>query len=107
MVPLRRRCHEAASGRRPIAMDVARTPAGRTLAGTSTAHGGSVRWPGDGCHHRAMTTLRLTADRLIDGTGEPTLEGGVAVLVEDDRIVAAGPDASVPSPESARRLAFP
>lgn len=55
----------------------------------------------------AGSLLRLTADRLVDGTGTPALEGGVAVLVDGDRIVAAGPDAAVPSPEGARHRAFP
>jgi len=54
-----------------------------------------------------MARLRISADRLLDGTGAAALEGGVAVLVEDDRIVAAGPEAAVPAPEDARRRAFP
>ncbi len=54
-----------------------------------------------------MARLRISADRLLDGSGSATLEGGVAVLVEDGRIVAAGPEAAVPAPEDARRRAFP
>ncbi len=54
-----------------------------------------------------MSTLRLSADRLVDGTGGSPIEGGVAVLIEDGRIVAVGPDGSVPSPEGGRRRDFP
>ena len=42
----------------------------------------------------------LTADRLIDGTGSPTLERG-AVLLEGDRIAAVGTEESVVPPEGA------
>ena len=48
-----------------------------------------------------MDRLRISANRLLDGTGRAALEGGVAVLVEDGRIVAAGPD----STESAHLVA--
>ncbi|MFN8622906.1 MAG: amidohydrolase family protein [Chloroflexota bacterium] len=54
-----------------------------------------------------MAFLRLTADRLLDGGGDPATVGGVAVLIEGERIVAAGPAASVPSPEGARHRAYP
>lgn len=54
-----------------------------------------------------MDRLRISADRLLDGTGRAALEGGVAVLVEDGRIVAAGPEAAVPAPEDARRRTYP
>ena len=42
----------------------------------------------------------IRAARLIDGTGAPTVERG-AVLVEGDRISAAGPEESVVPPEGA------
>ena len=51
--------------------------------------------------------LRISADRLVDGTSAAALEGGVAVLVMDDRIAAAGPEATVPVPEGARIRHFP
>ena len=42
----------------------------------------------------------LTADRLIDGTGSPTLERG-AILLEGDRIAAVGTEEAVIPPEGA------
>lgn len=56
-----------------------------------------------------METLRLTAARIVDGDGSPALApaGGVAVLVEDGRIAACGPAATVPAPAHARAIDFP
>ena len=54
-----------------------------------------------------MERLRISAQRLVDGRGGPALDGGVAVLVEDGRIVAAGPESAVPTPEDARLRSYP
>lgn len=54
-----------------------------------------------------MEMERIAAERLFDGTGAPALTGGVAVLIADGRIVAAGPEAAVPSPEDARHRSYP
>jgi imidazolonepropionase-like amidohydrolase len=55
-----------------------------------------------------MTTesLWVQADLLIDGTGHPPIVGG-AVLVENSRVVAVGPQAAVPKPEMATAITFP
>ena len=55
------------------------------------------------------STTRLTVGRLIDGTGAAAAagDGGQAILIEGDRIVAVGPDASIPRPEHARLINLP
>ena len=50
--------------------------------------------------------LRLSVGRLIDGTSRPPL-GEAALLIEGPKIVAIGPEATVPRPEAARTLDFP
>ena len=52
-----------------------------------------------------MSALRIHVGKLVDGTGAAPLEDA-AVLIDGERIVALGPDASVPSPDSAERLDF-
>lgn len=50
--------------------------------------------------------LAMMADRVIDGTGQPPIDGGV-ILVEDDRIVAVGSEADVSIPDGAERVDLP
>ena len=50
--------------------------------------------------------LRLSVDRLVDGTDHPT-QTGAALLIEGDRLAAIGPDDAIPRPEDALSLAFP
>ena len=45
--------------------------------------------------------LLLAADRLLDGTGGPAIEGGAAVLVDRGRVSAAGRASDVVAPEGA------
>ena len=49
----------------------------------------------------AQNTMVLRAARMIDGTGAATVRDA-AIVVTDDRIVAAGPSASVAIPSGAR-----
>lgn len=51
-------------------------------------------------------TIRLHVGHLIDGTGAPA-ETDQTILIEDERIVAVGPDGRVPRPAHARSLEFP
>jgi imidazolonepropionase-like amidohydrolase len=53
-----------------------------------------------------MTRLLIEADQLIDGTGAPPIREA-AVLVEGDRIVAAGRRADIGRPEGAEIVAAP
>ncbi len=53
-----------------------------------------------------MTRLLIEADRMIDGTGGPVLEGA-AVFVEGERIVAAGRRADIGRPEGAELVQAP
>jgi imidazolonepropionase-like amidohydrolase len=53
-----------------------------------------------------MTRLLIEADQLIDGTGAPPIHEA-AVLVEGDRIVAAGRRADIGRPEGAEIVAAP
>ncbi len=53
-----------------------------------------------------MTRLLIEADRMIDGTGAPVLEGA-AVFVEGERIVAAGRRADIGRPEGAKLVQAP
>jgi imidazolonepropionase-like amidohydrolase len=50
--------------------------------------------------------LRIRVGRLLDGTGDPAVEGA-ALLVIDGRIAAIGPDQAVARPEDARTLDLP
>jgi imidazolonepropionase-like amidohydrolase len=50
-----------------------------------------------------MSLRRIRVGKLLDGTGAPPLEDA-PVLIDGERIVALGSDASVPSPDSAERL---
>ncbi len=50
-----------------------------------------------------MTIRRIRAAKLIDGTGAAPV-ANAAVLIDGERIVALGPDASVPCPDFAERL---
>ncbi len=50
--------------------------------------------------------FRITVGRLLDGSGEPPIEDA-ALLILDDRIVAAGPAHAVARPEDARSLDLP
>jgi imidazolonepropionase-like amidohydrolase len=52
-----------------------------------------------------MSLRRIRIGKPVDGTGAGPLEDA-AVLIDGERIVALGPDASVPSPDSAERLDF-
>src|SRR4051812_6367505 len=49
---------------------------------------------------------RLSVSRLVDGLGGPALSNA-ALLIEGNRIVAVGVDASVPRPEDCLELTFP
>lgn len=53
-----------------------------------------------------VDTIRLAVGHLIDGDGSPAV-GDQALLIEDGRIVAVGPSASVPRPAHARTYEFP
>ena len=50
-----------------------------------------------------MTIRRIRAAKLIDRTGAAPV-ANAAVLIDGERIVALGPDASVPCPDFAERL---
>jgi imidazolonepropionase-like amidohydrolase len=52
-----------------------------------------------------MTVRRIRAAQLLDGTRAAPLQNA-AILIDGERIVALGPDASVPCPDSAERLDF-
>ena len=49
--------------------------------------------------------IRLSVARLVDGLGGPALSNA-ALLIEGDRIVAVGPEASVPRPADCLELTF-
>jgi imidazolonepropionase-like amidohydrolase len=53
-----------------------------------------------------VDTIRLAVGHLIDGNGAPAT-ADQALLIEDGRIVAVGPDATVPRPAHARTYDFP
>jgi imidazolonepropionase-like amidohydrolase len=53
-----------------------------------------------------VDTIRISVGHLIDGDGSPA-RADQALLVEDGRIVAVGPDASVPRPAHARTYDVP
>lgn len=53
-----------------------------------------------------MTMTRISAGRLLDGTGAASIPNG-AILFDDDRIVAVGPEAAVPTPDGAQSFTFP
>lgn len=56
--------------------------------------------PGCGFAPDAAPPIALLGGRLIDGTGGTPVENSV-VLIQDDRIVAAGPRDQVPVPPDA------
>ena len=53
-----------------------------------------------------MTVLVITADRVIDGTGRPPIDGG-AVRIEDGRITAVGRRADLAAPDDATLIDRP
>src|SRR5262245_29491269 len=53
-----------------------------------------------------MSLTRITAGRLVDGTGAPTIDNA-AILIDGERIIAVGPAASVPTPDGSQQLDFP
>src|SRR5689334_8858633 len=50
--------------------------------------------------------LRLSASQVLIEPGQRPVRNG-AVLISGDRIVAAGPQEAVPSPDGSRQLSFP
>lgn len=65
----------------------------------------AVAWLAEAARSGAMPpgALALVGARLVDGTGAPPIEDAT-VVVDGDRIVAAGPRASTPVPANARRV---
>jgi imidazolonepropionase-like amidohydrolase len=57
-------------------------------------------------YQASRRVVRIRVDRLIDGTDAPPLTDA-ALLVIDDQIAAAGPDATVPRPDDARIVDLP
>ena len=65
----------------------------------------AVAWLAEAAQKGALPAgpLALVGARLVDGTGAPPIEDA-AVVVDGDRIVAAGPRASTPVPAGARTI---
>ena len=53
-----------------------------------------------------MSLIRITAGRLADGTGTPSIVNA-AILIDGERIVEVGPAATVPTPDGAQTFDFP
>ena len=53
-----------------------------------------------------MSLIRITAGRLADGIGTPSIVNA-AILIDGERIVEVGPAATVPTPDGAQTFDFP
>ncbi len=63
----------------------------------------AIKWLGEAAHSASSGPIALVGARLVDGTGAPPIEDAT-VVVDGDKIVAAGPRASTTVPAGAKMI---